>query len=219
MIFVNFKTYEQGTGENALALVKVLEQVATRTQVKVVPVLQATDIKEAVVNTKLEVWTQHVDPFKTGPHTGYVIPEAVYEDGAIGTFLSHSEDKFKKFEDLKKAVSRAKEVGLRTLIFAGDLSELKKIIKLKPTYVAYEPPELVGSKTTSVTESKPGIVVKAVEKARQAGIPLVVGAGIKSGEDVRKSVEYGAVGVAVASHIVTAREPEKELLELAEAYK
>jgi triosephosphate isomerase len=66
-----------------------------------------------------------------GAHTGFTLPEAVFEDGAMGTFLNHSEHKFESFEKLKEAHDRARKVGLKTLVFAADLSELKKILSQK----------------------------------------------------------------------------------------
>ncbi|OGM02312.1 hypothetical protein A2115_01000 [Candidatus Woesebacteria bacterium GWA1_41_8] len=219
MLFVNFKTYEEATGERAVDLTRVLEDVAIATQTKVIPVVQASDVKEIVGITKLEVWSQHVDPINYGAHTGAIIPQAVFEDGAVGTFLNHSEHKFKKFDDLKLANQMAMDTGLRTLIFAADPAELKRILPLKPTYVAYEPPELVGSNTTSVARAKPEVIEEAVGVAKNAGLPLIVGAGIKSEEDVRKSMELGAVGVAVASNIVKSEDPKKAVMELIKGFE
>jgi triosephosphate isomerase len=219
MIFINFKTYEQGTGVNALVLSEILESVAQETQIKIVPVVQAADVREIAQTSKLEVWAQHIDPVEYGAHTGAVLAEAVVEDGAMGTFLNHSEHKFESFKDLETAYRRAKEAGLKTLVFAADLNELEKIITLKPTYVAYEPPELVGSTKTSVAESKPDVISKAYDIARSSETPLIVGAGIKSQEDIRISLSLGAVGVAVASDIVKAHDPKKELLELLQGFE
>lgn len=219
MIFVNFKTYEKGTGVNAVTLALVLEKVAKENGVKIIPVVQASDVYEIVQSSRLEIWVQAIDPIDYGAHTGAVVPEAVYEDGAAGTFLNHSENRFADFNELKKANKRAQEVGLKTLIFSGDLSELENVIKLKPTYVSYEPPELVGSRETSVAQSRPDIISKAVEISKEHDLPLIVGAGIKSQHDVRKSLELGAVGVVVASDIVTAENPEEEILDLVEGFK
>ncbi len=218
MIFINFKVYEQGTGVNAVSLAKVLEDVAIDTQIKIIPVVQASDIKEVVQNSKLEVWTQHIDPVEYGAHTGAVLAEAVVEDGAVGTFLNHSEHKFGNFKDLEFASKRAVEVGLKTLIFAADLDELKRIVILKPTYAAYEPPELVGSTKTSVAESKPDVISKAYEITRASETPLIVGAGVKSQEDIRISISLGAVGFAIASDVVKAQDPKKEMLELLQGF-
>ncbi len=218
MIFVNYKTYEQGTGEKAVILTRILEEVAHETQIKIIPVVQAADIKEVAASTTLEVWTQKVDPFEPGAHTGSILAEAVIEDGASGTFLNHSESKFTDFDGLAKASDRAKAVGLKTLIFAANTSELKDISSLTPTYLAYEPPELVGSTTTSVA-TRPEVIKEGSEIAKLAGIPLIVGAGVHASEDVRKCLEQGAVGIAVASDILKAENPKKEIMDLIEGFK
>ena len=214
MIFVNYKTYEQGTGKKAVELTRILEEVAHSSQIKIIPVIQASDVKEIVTTTTLEVWVQKIDPVEFGANTGSIIPEAVYEDGATGTFLNHSETKFTNFDELAKASDRAKEVGLKTLIFAKDLEELKNICSLNPNYVAYEPPELIGSLTTSVAQAQPEIITQAHEIANAAGTPLIVGAGVHSREDVKKSLELGAVGVAVTSDILKSENPRQELMDL-----
>jgi triosephosphate isomerase len=218
MIFVNFKTYERGTGAAAVTLARVLMAVSESTGVKVIPVVQTPDMKEVTSAVSLPVWAQHVDSIEFGAHTGSILPSAVAEDGAQGTFLNHSEIPFKKFADLKKAHLNAIETGLKTLIFAGDLGELKNIVKLAPTYVSYEPPELVGSKTTSVAQAKPEIISEAVKIANKYEIPLIVGAGIKSAEDVRVSLRLGASGFAVASSVVDSEDSKGEILKLIEGY-
>jgi triosephosphate isomerase len=219
MIFVNYKTYEQGTGKNAVELTKVLEEVAHSSQIKIIPVVQASDVKEVVAATTLEVWVQKVDAAEFGANTGAIIPEAVFEDGAMGTFLNHSEAKFENFDELAKASDRAKSVGLKTLIFAKDIEELKNISSLAPNYVSYEPPELIGSTSTSVAQAKPEVIAKAHEISNSAGIPLIVGAGVHSAVDVKKCLELGAVGVAVASDILKSESPRDEILELVEGFK
>ena len=219
MIFVNYKTYEEGTGQKAVDLTRILESVAHETQIKIIPVVQASDVKEAVSSTTLEVWTQKVDPVEFGAHTGSIVPEAVLEDGAVGTFLNHSESRPATFDELAKTSDRAKSAGLKTLIFAKDIEELKNITSLSPNYLAYEPPELVGSSTMSVSTAKPEVIKEAAEIAKLAGIPLIVGAGIRSAEDIRKSLELGAVGFAVSSSILKAEDPRREILELTEGFK
>lgn len=219
MIFVNFKTYKEGSGKQAIDLVKIIEGISEETKTKIIPVVQAVDIREIAENSKLEIWVQSVDLEDYGAHTGAILPEAVLEDGALGTFLNHSEKKLSGFDKLEATVKRVKEVNLKTLIFAPDIAELIKILSLKPTFAAYEPPELIGSKTTSVSQAKQDVIVKAVTLSKEAGIPLIVGAGVSLARDVKKSMELGAVGVAVASDVVIADDPKKELLDLMEGFK
>lgn len=219
MIFVNYKAYEEASGERAVALTKILEEVAHETQVKIIPVVQIIDAEMVIASTTLEVWIQHVDPIAFGAHTGWTLPEEAAKIGVSGVFLNHSEHKFDNFDNLYAANEKAMAANLKTLIFATDLTELRKVCDLAPTYVAYEPAELVGSTTTSVAEARPEIISQASEIAKGFGLPLVVGAGIHSQEDIRKSLSLGAVGFAVATDIVKAADPKRELLDLVEGFK
>lgn len=219
MIFVNYKTFEESSGERALLLTKALEEAAHESQVKIIPVVQTLDAEKVVAATTLEVWIQHVDPVSFGPHTGWTLPEEASRIGISGVFLNHSEHKFTDFEALRVANKKSLEANLKTLIFAGDLEELKNVVGLAPTYVAYEPPELVGSTTNSVARSQPEIISQASEIARSGGEPLVVGAGVSTMEDIKKSLELGAVGVAIATAVVKAENPKTKLLELVEGFK
>jgi triosephosphate isomerase len=219
MIFVNYKTYEQGSGQAAVALTKILEEVARTSQIKIIPVVQIIDAEMVTASTTLEVWIQHVDPITYGAHTGWTLPEEVAKIGILGVFLNHSEHKFDNFDSLYAANEKAMAANLKTLIFANNLEELKNICRLAPTYVSYEPAELVGSTTISVAQAKPEIITQAGEIARSFGLPLIVGAGISSMGDVKKSMELGAVGVAVATDIVKAVDPKKELLDLVAGFQ
>lgn len=218
MIFLNFKTYESGTGEKALSMSKIVEEVSRSTGVKIIPAVQALDIKEITSTVSIEVWSQKIDAVTFGAHTGSILPESVFEDGATGTLLNHSESRALSFETLAKAHDRAKEVGLKTLIFAKDIEELEKISSLHPDFISYEPPELIGSKDTSVATAKPEIISSAAIMSKNAGIPLIVGAGVHSSQDVKKCLELGAIGVAVASDIMNATDPRSELLNLVEGF-
>jgi triosephosphate isomerase len=218
MIFVNFKTYAESTGENSQRLLKILEEASKETQVKIVAAVQAVDLREAVKSSTLEIWSQKIDPDEQGAHTGTLSGEAVIDAGVLGTFLNHSEAKMKK-EDLAKALERSKTLGLKTLIFAASLEELKEVLALKPTYASYEPPELIGRSDISVAAAQPEIIAKASVLSKEAGIPLIVGAGISSNRDVKKSIELGATGVAVASYIVKAKDQGAAILDLTEGFK
>lgn len=218
MIFLNFKTYKKGTGEEAVDMAKMIEEVSGASGVKIISVVQALDLREIVLEVSNEVWVQKIDPVEFGANTGAILAEAVVDDGAIGTFLNHSESRLPDFENLSFAHDRAKEVGLKTLIFAKDIEELEKIISLNPDYISYEPPELIGNRDLSVATAKPDIIAKAVEISKKSGIPLIVGAGVHSSGDVKRCLDLGATGVAVASDVMNSLDPKKELLDLTEGF-
>ncbi len=216
MIFVNFKTSPPATGVKAVELVRDLSLIQAKTGVPIIPVVQATDIRSCMIATNYEVWAQHVDGVEQGQSTGWITPEAVGEAGASGTFLNHSEHQV-PYGTWQAVFKKCQDIGLKTMIFAADLEELKKVVELKPDFVAYEPPELIASKDTSVARAKAGVIEEAVRIAKEAGVSLIVGAGVKDIEDVRGSLKAGAIGVAVSSAVILAEDPKKVVLELVKA--
>jgi len=216
MLFVNFKTYPLGTSEAAVRLAQTCFQVAAATGVEIVPIVQVVDLYRVHQEVGEHLWTQHVDGIGYGPHTGWILPAAVRDSGAAGTLLNHSEHKLEQ-DKLTTAVQFAKRVGLQVLFCASSLEELKSVTALKPDFIAYEPPELIGT-TTSVSQAKPEIIKQAVSLLPH-GIPLIVGAGIHASTDVTTALQLGATGVLVSSDILTADHPQEELEDLAQALK
>jgi triosephosphate isomerase (TIM) len=203
LIVVNLKTYQQG--EKAIKLAKIIEKFDKHIIIGV----QTTDIKEISDKTKLKIYSQHVDYMKPGRETGFIIPEAVKADGAVGTFLNHSEHPL-DFGIIKKTIARCKKINLKTMVFAKNINEARKIESLKPDYIIYEPPKLVAGKI-SVSDAKPEIIRKITKKIK---IPVLVGAGVHSNKDVKIAIRLGAKGIAISSAITTAKNPRKVLKEL-----
>src|SRR6266404_1737239 len=104
MIFINYKTYEESSGDRALDLTHAVEDVAKSSQIKIIPVVQSLDLKEIVSATSLETWVQKVDPADFGAHTGAVVPKEILDIGAKGTFLNHSENRIEDFSVLTNTV-------------------------------------------------------------------------------------------------------------------
>lgn len=236
MIFVNFKTYEQATGANAVFLAHTICDVAGESGVGVISCPQAVDLKEVVKTchhparpskprsafvatsakeARSRVWAQHVDPVKRGRATGWIPAEVAKEAGATGALLNHSEHKL-SVGQLGEVLARCKEVGLETLVFAGSVEEAKVVSQFKPDLIGYEPPELIASKETSVARSKPDVIEKVVKLI--ADIPILIGAGVKDENDVRVGIERGAKGVVVSSAVVLTEDPKKVLLNLVEGF-
>lgn len=214
MIIVNFKTYPESSGDNAVMLADLLKKVSDGTGVTIVACPQEEDM-QAVAGTGITVWAQHVDDKERGRATGWFPPDIAKEAGAVGTLLNHSEHKL-DFEVLKSTHMRAKEAGLKTLIFAADLEEAKKVESLVPDYIGYEPPELIASKETSVARSKPEVIKNVVN---ELNIPVIVGAGVKDENDIKTSLDLGAVGVALASGLIKSDNPQQISLSLANCFK
>ncbi|MBR9706400.1 triose-phosphate isomerase [Candidatus Pacearchaeota archaeon] len=196
IVVINLKTYKQG--RDVIRLAKAIERVDRGVIIGV----QASDIYEVHRASKLKVFAQHVDYQELGRNTGYIMPEAVKRDGAKGVFLNHSEHQL-SFRIIKKTVKRCREVGLKVLIFAKSLKDAKKLKKLKPDYLAIEPPELVAG-NKSVSTEKPELIEKIAKKLKR---PFLVGAGVKTNDDIKIAMKLGARGIAVSSAITKAKNP------------
>lgn len=216
LILTNFKTYQSATGKSALDLAKKHELVAKATGQNIAVAVQAFDLANIAKNIDIHVFAQNIDIAEYGSFTGWNMAEAAKEAGAYGTILNHSEHRV-PFEILGKAIQRAKEVGLKTVVCAETAQEAAEIMqKFNPDLVAVEPPELIGG-DISVSTSNPGIIRDSVELIGAGKV--LVGAGIKNGEDVKIAVELGSVGVLLASGITKAENPEAVLQDLVAGLK
>lgn len=218
-LIVNFKTYRQGTGQEALELAQGMDdyaqsRVEEKVQLGIAP--QLVDLKQIANEcSRLKVWSQNLDPINYGSHTGSVLPEAV-QNWVTGSLINHSEKRL-PFEQIKAAVERCREVSIKSLVCVQKPEEARKVAKLKPNLIAYEPPELIGG-DISVAEAKPSLVREAVDSVRAVdggnNIEVLTGAGIKNGKDVTKALELGTQGILVASGVVKSEKPIKSLKNL-----
>ena len=231
MIWVNFKIYKETFGEGALKLAEICQKVSQKTKVKIVPVVSPFDLREIKEKIGGEVWLQHVDPLFEGKKTGWISPFQAIAAGADGTLLNHSErrlppgqisqtlaylKKEKWQEDGEKTGVSSK--GFKTMVCFSTKGQAKSWVgKLSPPpdFFAYEPKELIGG-DISVSEAKPEMIKRIGEILK--GKELIVGAGVHSKKDVDSALKLGAKGILVSSDIVIAKNPEKELIELAEAF-
>jgi len=212
VMVINLKTYEEGSGINALRLAKIADSLGTG--VDIILAVQPTDLKTIAESVGIRVFSQHVDPIAYGANTGWILPEAVKAAGAKGTLLNHSERRI-DIETLGRSIKRCREIGLNTVACADTPETAERIARLKPDYIAIEPPELIGGEI-SVSKARPEVITESLEMV--GDIPLLCGAGIKNGEDVRKAKELGAKGILVASGVVKSKNPEERIRDLFEGF-
>lgn len=218
-IIVNFKTYVESTGKNAVELARNAERVYHETGLYVGIAPQLADLSAVAEAVEIPVFAQHVDPIKPGGYTGHVLVEAVKEAGAIGTLINHSERQL-KLSYIDEILKRTKEQNLMSIVCANNPATSVAVSSLKPDMVAIEPPELIGT-GVPVSKAQPEIVSGTVRLVREVNgkVTILCGAGISHGEDVSAALKLGTQGVLVASGIVKAKNPYMIMLEFAEAMK
>ena len=216
MIAVNFKIYENTFGNGVLELAKICKKVMAKTGVKVVPVVSALDARMIKEKLEMEVWIQNADEFFEGAKSGSISPIQAKEAGVDGCLINHSECR-KKPGTIKKML-KAWPKKFKTTVCLSSLGQAEGWAKnIRPDFIAYEPKNLIGSKEKSVASEKPEIIKKMVKNFPK--VPILVGAGIHSAEDVKVSLKLGAKGILISSYIVKSKDPETKLLELANCFK
>lgn len=217
ILIINMKVYQEVLGRRALELARVAEEVAKELGVSIAVAPPTTELRLVAENVEIPVLAQGADAVEPGARTGHVPLEFIRETGAKGVILNHSERRL-LLNDLAWLVSRAKALGLETVVCAPDPYSSAAAAALQPTAVAVEPPELIGT-GRAVSREKPDVIVKTVELVRSVNrdVAVITGAGIESGEDVRRAIELGTVGVLVASAIVRAKDWRGKIMEMAKA--
>lgn len=212
----NFKNYESSTGHSGLELAQIHEKVAQDTGISIAVTPGITDLQTIAKSVSIPVLAQHVDGIDYGKFTGHILPQAVKKAGAVGSLLNHSERRLDP-DVLQEIICCAQKAGLCRILCAESPEEVELFAGYDVDFIAFEPPELIGSTTQSVATAKPESIALAAKAA--GDIPLLVGAGINSPEDVKISLELGAQGFLVATAITKAADPEKALRSFVDVMK
>ncbi len=189
MIVVNFKRYV--SGEQAVDLARICKKFGA------IACVQLSDLA-ACVETGVECWTQKYEP------------KAV---GHMGTLLNHSDYRL-DFKTIEATMLELEDIKI--CVCCKNIEEGIKIAVFDPNWLAFEPPALIGNTQKSVSSEMSEEIQEIVNSVR---CPVLVGAGVHSANDVKVALEMGAKGILVATDVVLAEDPEKELRELAEAFK
>jgi triosephosphate isomerase len=215
-VFLNFKTYAESSGANALKLAKICEEVQKKTHLNFIVCVQAIDTNIAS-QVNIPVYAQHVDAESQGKSTGNIVPRNLLNNNIHGSLLNHSEKKLDA-KTIAKTILVLKELDMKSVVCASNDAEAKKLSALKPVkpdFIAVEPPELIGTET-SVSTAKPGIIKKTVTSC--GGIKVLAGAGIRDNNDIRIALAEGAKGVLLSSHFVLAKDPKQFLMDLVKGF-
>lgn len=213
MIVLSLKTYPESSGDNVIKLAQAANKVTQETRVPIFLCAQPYDIRRIKDEVGVEVWAQHVDPIDPGRHSGWLSPYSAQLAGASGSVINHAEHEI-DFAAITSTIEKCRQYNLKTLVITDTLDLAKKVNHLKPDYLAFERPELIGGQIAMVDQEAD----KIKQVTAFASMPVIVGAGIRTNEHVRKAVKLGAAGVILASAVVKAVDPEAALRDLASGF-
>jgi len=180
-----------------------------------------TDLRDVCrMAENVTVFSESADFLTRGPdglpkvtQTGRLTPRILCGMGAAGALVNHAENP-RTDEEIKMIVEDFKSYkpDFVLVVCAESVDRAVRILSVcKPDYIALEPPELIGGDVSVTT--KEDVVRDAVAKV---GNNLLVGAGVKTGEDLKKALEFGARGVLLASGVVAPKDktPKQALIDL-----
>jgi triosephosphate isomerase len=214
IIILNYKTYLESTGLNAIQLSKYVEEASNESGVNMAVAPQAVDLYNVIEAVDIPVFSQHMDAITPGGHTGSTLPEAIKESGVVGSLINHSEQRL-TIADIDMVVEKTKELELSSVLCTNNVKTSMAAALFSPDYIEIEPPELIGT-GIPVSKANPEVVENTVSQIHNINkdISVLCGAGITTGEDMKAALELGADGVLLASGIIKAENQKDALLDL-----
>ena len=216
MFIINCKNYNEISGEKINKLASIAEKISKKYKIQIA-IAPPHHLLASIKKSKLLVFAQHLDDAKIGSTTGYMVPEIVKKSKVNGALINHSEHRIPS-KEITNLVKRLKKLKMKTVVCVKNVQEAEKYAKLNPTYIAIEPPELIGT-GRAISNERPELITKsllAVKKARNS-TKLLCGAGIVTAEDVERAIELGSRGILVASGIVKSRNWNRDIEGFAKA--
>ncbi|MDP8002657.1 MAG: triose-phosphate isomerase [Caldisphaera sp.] len=216
ILAVNFKAYDTAFNDVSLELAKTSNTLSSKlSNVRIILAVPSYTV-EKIYPYYNDIYLQHLDPFDIGAKTGFLPAESIKYMQVKGSIINHSEHKL-VYRDIERIVKVLRNSNKESLVCADTAGEAAGISYLKPDMVAVEPPELIGS-GIPVSKAKPEIITESIKAVKAINdIPVLAGAGITLPEDATKALELGASGILIASAIMKAKEPNKILIDFAEA--
>ena len=209
LFIVNFKTYKNGTGAEAVKMAKKLEAVVKRSKANVMFSVQNADLYRVSKAVKIPLLAQHADPVGYGAFTGKDIVECLKENGASGIMINHYEDRINLIS-IDRIIKKTKECKMTSVVCVDGPRLAMLVTRMRSDYISIEPPDLIGT-GIAVSRVRPEILVEALSLIRD--IPVLCGAGISTENDVKKALEIGCRGVIISSAIMKSDRPGAKLNE------
>jgi triosephosphate isomerase len=204
-------------GDQVFKLAMLAEKTAIKYDIDIIFTSPIIDIRRiAQATDRILLFAPHMDPISIGRGLADILPESLVAAGAHGVMLNHAEKPI-SISVLDKTITRAKEVGLMTIVCADSIAQAKSVACLNPDIIIAEPTDLIGTDQTSDMD-----YIKATintVKSINSNILVLQAAGIRSGKNVFDVILAGAEATGSSSGIICAPSPETMIDEMISSLK
>jgi triosephosphate isomerase len=206
-------------GREVLKLARHADKTGKKYDVQMIITPQYVDIP--ILARELEnvlVFAQHMDSLEVGRGVGSVLPEALKAAGAVGVMLNHAEKRLSN-DELKRAIKRADQIGLATMVCADTLEDSAVIAQMEPNIIIAESPDLIG---VGGRDEKDRLAIRCINETVwkiNPDICVLHGAGIRCARDVYDVIKAGAQGTGSTSGIILSNDPFGMVEEMARSVR
>jgi triosephosphate isomerase len=206
-------------GREVLKLARHADKTGKKYDVQMIITPQYVDIP--MLARELEnvlVFAQHMDSLEVGRGVGSVLPEALKAAGAVGVMLNHAEKRLSN-DELKRAIKRADQIGLATMVCADTLEDAAVIAQMEPNIIIAESPDLIG---VGGRDEKDRLAIRCINETVwkiNPDICVLHGAGIRCARDVYDVIKAGAQGTGSTSGIILSNDPFGMVEEMARSVR
>lgn len=210
---VSPKTYL--IGEDSISAAHLTDEIAAGRKHSIFWTAPAPELCAVAKSLRHAIPTaQHADLIGDGKGMGLVPLESLKAAGVQAVFLNHTAHPLPA-DRLAETIARAGELEMLTIVAADSVAEVKAVAAMDPDVVLCEPSSLVGTGQTS----DEGYIAETIAAARSINPDIVImeGAGIRSGDDVKRLIRLGAQGTGISSALALADDRAALLTELFDA--
>lgn len=218
MLILNFKNYKESTEENAEKLLLIINEVITEYPEYKDKIMVAASILDIVTLKnefpKINIISQHVENKIEQNTTGWLTSENLLDNGIQYSLYNHSEHRVWS-ENIVDDIKKIQSSKLNLIVCCENLDEAAIILDANPFAIAYEPKDLIGTDISVTT--RPEIIKQFTDLTSNKTLSLI-GAGIKTTEDIRTGISLGTKGFLLSSGFVKSDDPKSKLIEFLQAF-
>lgn len=211
MILLNFESYENGLGNNAVLIAKYAEDISRKLNVSILLAPQFFDLSEVTRSVNIPVYAQHVDNLEGERFTGKVIPKNAFRIGCKGTILDSTK---LSYDELVSTVEKCKDVGLKVIIRSTSLHQMEMMKTLLPDYHLFHPSEADENKFRIQTDGR----ALLEQSLAVGGKNMLWCGGIETEKDIEGIIRFGVAGVVLSWQVILSRNPRKVIHDFASKF-